>query len=640
MCGIAGLIKLEGAVDPREAAAVETMLDRLRHRGPDDRGVYRGEKVVLGNTRLKIIDLSDNAHLPMSNESGDVRLAYNGEVTNFRELEAEFRLREKYRFRSSSDTETLLHLYEELGLGFFTRLSGMFALCLYDRRAEKAWIARDFYGMRPLFYMAGRGRLWFGSEIKAFLELPGFEGRLDAGALHDYFSLAYIPGEATPFEEVREVRAGELIEADLRAGRWSARRYHELRYDVDETMEEAPAAARLREAMRDAVRRNLISDAPLGLTLSGGVDTACLLALADELGAARRMHTYSIRMAEQSFDESRFQKVLVDRYKPLHHEISVGPSDVEEFLEEHMAFLDEPTGDGAAVPNYLLAREAKKDVRVLLSGEGGDEVFNAYETHGAFKVRRLYRRLAPRLLRAALREAARRLPSSYKKLSLDFLLKRFTAGAEESVPKAHFYWRHVLSEEEKRRLLVRPGARPTDELFAEMFDALPYDDELNRLSHIDLTYYFVDDLMVKNDRMFMAHSVEARFPYADRLLVDFASRIPTRLKIKGFSRRHIQKRAMADLLPPAIVRRKNMGLEMPHSLWFLKELRPLAEKYFAKKSVEKSGLLHHAAVDALWKEHLAGARDNGRALWCVLMFLVWFDVFVHEKSYRRRLGAA
>ncbi|KKW20990.1 MAG: Asparagine synthetase [Parcubacteria group bacterium GW2011_GWF2_50_9] len=635
MCGITGVLSLGATMTPQDADDVRAMTMALKHRGPDAQNIHAEPKCVLGNSRLSIIDLSDNGLLPMSNQDHTVWLSYNGEITNFRELRSKFGLDKKYRFRSTSDTEVLIHLYEELGLAFLDHLSGMFSFCLYDKRIQKAYVVRDLYGTRPLFYMIKNSRFYFASEIKAFLELPFFNKKLDHEGLYHYFSLAYIPGKHTPFEDVREVLGGYLFEIDLLCGHFQEKEYYHLKYQPDYTLSEPVAAKKLHDLMQDAVRRNLISDAPLGLTLSGGVDTGCLLALATELGH-RNLHTFGVKVNEPSFDESRYQKILVDHFNPIHHEIVLNPRDVVEQLTTHMAYMDEPTGDGAAISNYILAQEAKKHVRVLLSGEGGDEVFNAYETHGAYKIRKLYRQLAPLQIRKLIRLIANKMPVSHSKLSVDFLLKRFSAGAEYGVAEAHFYWRHVLAEAEKKELMPKhSGFQPSDRLFTEMFDSLTYNDDLNKISHIDMRYFLIDDLMVKNDRMYMAHSIEARFPYLDQELVEFCARIPPSLKIKGFTRRYIQKAAMRDILPRQIYRRKNMGLEMPHSIWFMNELRDTGENYFSKKNVEKTEILDAEKVRVLWHQHLSRERDNGRALWCILIFLVWFDLFIYNGDYKK-----
>ena len=638
MCGIAGTLSLGGPLREPDQSLVRSMTSVLRHRGPDGERVLADERAVLGGARLKITDLRDAANLPMASDDGAVWLAYNGAVTNFRSLRDEFDLERKRPLRTASDAEVLIRLYEELGEGFLHRLSGQFAFCLYDRRRARALLVRDGFGLRPVFYLVSHGRLHFASEIKALLEVPGWDRRLDAEAFWHFFSLAYIPGRRTPFAEVRELPGGHLLDVDLRTGRFTEKRHYELRHEADETLTEEAAAAEVRVRLRDAVERSLQVDVPVGLTLSGGFDTSALLALAKESGVSRRLHTFSIRINEPSFDESRYQKIMVDFAQPIHHEVVVDPDDILRCLTSTVAHLDEPSGDGAAAPTFLLSREARRHVGVLLSGEGGDEVFYAYETYRAHRVRQLYRRLAPAGVRRLLRALAERLPVSHEKLSFDFLSKRFTEGAELGVPEAHLFWRHVLSEDEKARLLTcPPPQRPTAGLFRELYDDLPFMDELDRLTAIDLQYYFIDDLMVKNDRAMMAHSVETRFPYMERDVVEFAARIPARFKVKGLQGRCIQKLAMKDLLPPEILRRSNMGLEMPHSLWFFRDFRALAEKYFTRERVERSGLLRFEAVDALWQDHLARRRDNGRPLWCVLNFLIWFDLFVYEGNYKEFL---
>jgi len=635
MCGIAGIVSLGSRLDDADVAHTRRMTEILRHRGPDATGYHVHDRCALGNTRLKILDLSNQANLPMASADGAIQIAYNGEVTNFRELVEEFELEKKYAFRTSSDTEVLVHLYEELGIEFVNHLSGMFAFALLDQRTEKVYIVRDFFGIRPLFFMVKNERLHFASEIKSFLQLPYFDDTLDYEAVFHYFGLAYIPDRLTPYRDVEELMGGRLVEVDLRTGRWEERSYYEPHYRTDPTITEQDILDPLRDAMRDAVRRNLISDAPLGLTLSGGFDTGSILALAHDLDPSRPVHTFSIVMDQASYDESRYQRILVDRFKPIHHSITVGPQQTVDYLVEHMAYLDEPSGDGACVPSYLLAKEASKFVSVLLSGEGGDEVFNAYETHAAYKARRLYRAMAPRPLRSLLRRGVHRMPCSYNKLSPDFVAKRFVDGSELDVPRAHYHWRHVLDDAEQRRLLPGIGdVRPTDSFFSDTYDSVDFPSGLDRVSLIDLKYFFIGDLMVKNDRTFMAHSVEARFPYMDRKLFELVSSIPPGLRIKRFRRRYIQKEAVKSLMPRQIYRRQNMGLEMPHSHWFMGEFRALFDRYLDRKTVEKTGLLSYDAVRSMKEDHLARRKDYGRALWCVVNFLIWFDLFVGRKDYK------
>ena len=612
----------------------------LRHRGPDRAGFAFGPGFALGNSRLRIVDCSEGADLPLSSDDGRVWLAYNGEVTNFRELTARFHLNDRFTFRTRSDSEVVLRLYELLGIDFVNHLTGQFAFVIVDTRIGHAFVVRDFFGIRPMFWTRANDRLYVASEIKALLEVPNVRRTIAVEALYHFFSLGYIPEDQTPFQDIRELQGSNLLDVDLRSGRCEQRAYYEIRYDPDPTLREEDVVGPLQDAIRDSVHRNLVADAPVGLTFSGGFDTSCILALAREVRPAEDIHTYSIVMESSTFDESRYQRMMVDPARHPHHEVRVGPAQVEAALYEHMAYMDEPTADGAAIPFYLLAREAKRDVRVLLSGEGGDETFNAYETHLANKVRRQYRRFVPPAARDALRWAAHALPCNYGKLSFDFLSKRFTEGAEMGVPESHLHWRHVLSEAEKRALM--PACRdtpPTDRLFRRLYDRQPFADELNRLSVMDIRHYFEADLMVKNDRMLMAHSIEPRLPFMDRLLLEFMSRIPVDMRIKGLRRRYLQKQAMKDLVPRPIFRRSNMGLEMPHSLWFLGPMRPLATRLLSRENVERTGFLNPDEVARLWNEHVERRRDNGRVLWAIIELLVWFELFVESSRYKDYLAS-
>lgn len=637
MCGIAGTLSLDGRLGEEELDRVAAMTALLRHRGPDGERVVADARAALGNTRLRVTDPSAAADLPMLRAGGGLWLAFNGAITNFRELAARHRLAERRPLESGSDAEVVLRLYEQKGLGLLDELSGMYAFCLYDRSAGKAWLARDPHGQRPLFYALSPGRLHFASEIKALLEQPRIDRRLDQTALWDYFSLGYIPGEATPFTGVRELRGGCLLEVDLRAGSWERRRFHTLRVAADESLGEEESALKLRGLLERSLARALDCDVPVGVTLSGGIDSSSLLALAAR--ARPRPHSFSLRVDEPSFDESRYQRRMVAAAGSVHHEIVFRPEEVLEHARTCLAHLDEPTANGAVIPSFLIAREARKHVPVLLSGEGGDELFSAYETHRVVWLRALYRRLFGRGARALARRAAGLLPTTHAKLSLDFLLKRFIEGAELDLPAAHLYWRHALSEADKARLLPGSRVRPTDSLFAEVAAGVGGDD-LARVAAIDLTYYFIDDLMVKNDRTFMAHSVEARFPYMDRDVVEFALRLPSRFKVRRLGGRLIQKRAMRDLLPPEILGRSNMGLETPYSAWLVGPLRGLADLHFSRERLARSGVIDPEALSALWAEHRAYRRDNGRGLWCALNFLIWFDLFVHDGDYKKHLAGA
>ncbi|MBI3298698.1 MAG: asparagine synthase (glutamine-hydrolyzing) [Elusimicrobia bacterium] len=634
MCGIAGALSLGRPLGPEDRADVERMGGALVHRGPDGGGLDGDDSCFLANTRLSVTDTGPLAALPMRGRGGAVLLAFNGAVTNFRELRRDLE-RDGPPFLTGSDAEVLLRLYEDEGMGFLPKLSGMFAFCLYDARAGKVWLARDPFGQRPLFTRVKAGRLHFASEIKSFLELRDFDKRLDAEGLSHFLSLAYIPGASTPFAEVRELGPGRLLEVDLRRERVGERAFFRPDYSPDPTISRAEAAAEVRRLLEGSVRRCLDLDVPVGLSLSGGVDTGILLGILKKLGRSRSTHTFSLRVGDASFDETPFQRTLVEFAQPIHHEVSVSPEAVLEGLKSHMAYLDEPSGDGAAIPMFLLARQAAEHVKVLLSGEGGDEVFLAYETYRAYNARRAYRRALPAPLRRLVREACRRLPVSHDKLSFDFLAKRFSEGAELPVPEAHFFWRHALAEADKTRLMPASAAfPPTSTLFSDLFGRLGFEDE-SRLAWMDIELYLVGDLMVKNDRMLMAHSLEGRFPYLDKDLFAYAARLPTGHKLRGLQGRLVQKEAARGLVPDSILARSNMGLELPHSRWFQGGLKALAEHHFRRDAVARTGLLDPDAVRALWDEHQSGRRDNGRSLWCVLNLLLWHELFIERGDYKR-----
>jgi asparagine synthase (glutamine-hydrolysing) len=638
MCGIAGIISLQVKVQPQDAKLVLEMVKRIKHRGPNRQSVQAFAQCVLGNARLNIIDLSDTGNMPMSNSDGTVWITYNGEVSNFRQLKNKFQLEKKYSFQGTSDTEVLVHLYEEMGIAFIHLLSGMFAFCLYDSRIEKVFLVRDFFGINPVFYSMKGDKIYFASEIKALLEIPDFNREVDREALTHYFTLGYIPHRLTPFKNICELRPSEMLEADLNTGTFKVGDYYRLNYEENFDISEEEATKKVYELMLDSVERNLISDAPLGIALSGGVDSSSILALARKLERTKQMHTFSIKLAESTFDESRYQQIMTKYAGSIHHEVLVTPGQIEESMMAHLAYMDEPVANAASIPNWLLAKRASQEVSVLLSGEGGDELFNAYDTHLAYKIRELYKRLTPGLARKFIYALSHTLPSDYSKLSLDFKMKRFTEGADLDAPDAHMYWRHIFTNKEKALICLNADSYPpTESFYRNLWNNSNFEAGLNKISLIDIRHFFVDDLMLKNDRMFLAHSVESRYPLMDKILFDYVSQLPAKYKIKGFKTRYIQKKAMEDILPKEILRRPKFGLDVPFSNWLTKELKRLAEKYLNKKSVEKTGMLNWAEVEKIWHTHLSRKRDHGRALWSIIMLIIWFELFIDSNEYKKYL---
>ena len=636
MCGIAGYVSLGKTVNEQITENIKRMTLSLRHRGPDWQGYYHNENIALGNARLTIIDPSKNANLPMSCNDGDVWICYNGEVSNFRELKKKYRLEEDYLFKTSSDTEVIIYLYKKLGIEFLNELSGMFAFCLFDKRKYKVYIVRDFYGILPLYVNINTNGLYFASEIKAFLEIPEFQKTINHTAIHHFFSLAYIPDSLTPFKDIQELKGGQLIEIDLLKNSFEFKKYYELNYFEDFSISEKEAVENTRKLIIDSVERNLISDAPLGMTLSGGIDTCSMLGIVKHLGLGKKMNTFSLKMGESSFDESKYQRLMSNYAGSIHHEILVTPDDVIENMLTQISYIDEPNGNGACIPSFILAKKAAPFVKVLLSGEGGDELFNAYPTIAAYQMRKLYRSIAPKFLRNLFKSTVNLLPADYSKLSFDYKAKRFTAGVELDIPDSHLYWRHVFTGDQKKELLKGDFTRnQTIDYYRNIFYKSGVDHDINKISLIDMKHFFVDDLMVKNDRTFLANSVEGRFPFMDRILVDYVTKLPVKYRVKGLTKlRWVEKEAMKPFLPKEIYNRDGFGLEMPHSVWFFDKLGSFAEKYINKKFVEKTDLLNWDFIEKIWKIHLSGKQDFGRPIWCILNYLIWFDLFILTGDYK------
>lgn len=635
MCGVAGIISLKDKINQSERELCVEMTKQLTHRGPNQQGVHHSDYVSIGNTRLSIIDRNIRSQLPMSNNDQSVWISYNGEVSNFIILKDKYDLESKYHFKGQSDTEVVLYLYHELGIDFLSELTGMFAFSIIDYRKKKAYIVRDFYGINPMFYTFKNDKIFFASEIKSLLEIPGLNRELNKQGLYHYFTLAYYPGTMTPFKDVEELRNGELIEINLEEQSFDKRKYYELTYTPDYSVTEQQASKKAYELMLDSVERNLISDAPIGTTLSGGVDTSTLTCLVKDLGRSENFQTFSLKMGEKSFDESSYQQIVANYAKTEHHEILVSPDTVLEAMYKHMAYIDEPCGDGSAIPSYILSAYSKKHVDVLLSGEGGDEVFNAYSIYGAYKIRDWYTRYTPKSLRDIAYWGAHKLPSSYKKLSFDFQAKRFTEGSSLHPASAHIFWRHVFTDSEKHSIFM--DSQPFEEsgdFMIKKYESLNFEEGLSRVSFLDFEHFFVDDLMVKNDRMFMANSIETRFPYMDRPLVEYMTTVPADLRLKGLKRRHIQKQAMRNSLPKEILQRSNFGLEMPHSIWFFDKFRPIIDKYINKETIDRVGLFNWEFIQQIRNDHYSKKRDYGRGLWCLLLFLIWHEMYFEKNNYK------
>jgi asparagine synthase (glutamine-hydrolysing) len=612
VCGICGIASTNGsAVTDR----VATMSATLVHRGPDSFGEFSDGDVALAARRLSIIDL-ETGDQPIANEDGTLHVIQNGEVYNYRELRRELE-RAGHHFRTQGDTEVLLHLYEERGDRFAERLRGMFAIAIWDARHRRLVLARDRFGIKPLYYRAADNELAFASELRA---LP--RGEIDLDALEAFLAFNSIPAPLTIFREIRRLPPGHLLIWEN--GRVELRRFarpaplEELRED-----EEAELVEELRSRLRDSVRAHLVSDVPVGVLLSGGVDSAFLAALAAE-ESSETLRTFSIGFEERSFDELAGARLVAERYGTQHRELVLRP-DAALLLPALADAFDEPFADSSALPTYLVSELAANDVKVALSGEGGDELFGGYYTYAADL-------LAERVggLARLARPLVERLPTSSSRASFDYKAKRFVRAAHLPPLERHHGWKEIFSPELRAELTGRSSAFDPVSILRERYRETEGADELARLQDVDLGIYLVDDLLVKTDRASMAHSLEARVPYLDTVVTNLALALPTRHKVRGLSKKVLLRKAAAPLLPREIVYGKKRGFSIPAAAWLRGELEPFARQTLSRETLHRQGFFRPDVVTRLLDDHVAGREDRSRQLWGLLAFTLW-----HERHVER-----
>ncbi|MGZ4402396.1 MAG: asparagine synthase (glutamine-hydrolyzing) [Gaiellaceae bacterium] len=612
MCGICGIASTNGSgITDRVAAMSATLV----HRGPDSSGEFSDQGVALAARRLSIIDL-ETGDQPLANEDGTVHVVQNGEIYNYRELRRELE-RAGHSFRTQGDTEVLLHLYEEHGDRFAERLRGMFAAAIWDASHRRLVLARDRFGIKPLYYRHADNELAFASELRA---LP--RGEIDLDALEAFLAFNSIPAPLTIFREIRKLPPGHLLIWE--DGRHELRRFarpaplEELRED-----EEAELVEELRSRLRDSVRAHLVSDVPVGVLLSGGVDSAFLAALAAE-ESAEPLRTFSIGFEERSFDELAGARLVAERYGTQHQELVLRP-DAALLLPALADAFDEPFADSSALPTYLVSQLAANDVKVALSGEGGDELFGGYYTYAADL-------LAERVggLARLARPLVERLPTSSSKASFDYKAKRFVRAAHLPSLERHHGWKEIFSPELRAELTGRSSAFDPVDILRDRYRETEGADELARLQDVDLGVYLVDDLLVKTDRASMAHSLEARVPYLDTVVTNLALALPTRHKIRGLSKKVLLRKAAAPLLPREIVHGKKRGFSIPAAAWLRGELEPFARQTLSRETLERQGFFQPDVVTRLLDDHVAGREDRSRQLWGLLAFTLW-----HERHVER-----
>ena len=629
MCGIAGFVEardLGTPYHPEDARLLlHRMCDAIRHRGPDDEGVWIEPGVALGMRRLSIIDLSTGRQ-PMTNEDESVWVVFNGEIYNFRELRAELESA-GHRFSTSSDTETIVHAYEQWGRAAISRLRGMFSLALWDRRSRTLLGARDRIGIKPFHYAQVGTRLYFGSEIKSLLCAPDLPRSIDVDALDHYLSFLYTPRDGSIFEHVKKLPPGhQLVWQD---GSVAIEQYWRLPASEPFKGSEADAVAQLRAVLADAVRSHLVSDVPLGAFLSGGVDSSLVVGLMSEVSGTR-VKTFSIGFNEPSFDELEHARRVARHFGTDHHEFVVEP-DAVSILDRLVWHFDEPFADSSAIPTWYVSEIARRHVTVVLSGDGGDELFGGYDRYVPHPRVVAFDRYSPAALRRVAAIAARQLPHGARGRTflrhvgrdergryLDAI--RFFGADEKPALLSPDVWIRMSAPDPETRLAAH---------FAR-YRNLPWPSQMMRF---DAETYLPEDVLTKVDRMSMAHSIEVRVPLLDNEVVRLASSLPADLKIRGGRRKHVLKEVAATLVPRDTIDRRKQGFGVPLGVWFRGGLRELfADTLLSRASLER-GYFQAAFVRRLIDEHVNGRRDHALRLWQLVVFERWHQQYVDSNPF-------
>jgi asparagine synthase (glutamine-hydrolysing) len=634
MCGICGTVRLDGRPDP--GPGVDGMLRALAHRGPDADGQWSDGTCTLGHRRLSIIDLSDAGRQPLTNEDGTIWLTFNGEIYNFQELRQELE-RAGHAFRSHTDSEVVIHAYEEWGAAAVTRFRGMFALGLWDTRRRRLWLARDRVGKKPLVYAQLHDRFVFASEIQALVAHPDVPRDIDPRAIHEYFALGYVSAPKSAFSHVRKLRPGHTMTLDVGAGGVEARvettKYWNLSYQPKRTLSFGDAGAALRETLTEAVRIRMISDVPLGAFLSGGIDSSIVVGLMAGI-SSRPVKTFSIGFADQRFDERDAARRVARRWATDHEEFVVEP-DAAAVVPDLVRHFGEPFADSSALPTYYVAKLTRQAVTVALTGDGGDESFAGYRRYRAHRLAERLGRIPGAVTAAA--AAGRLLAPSADRRSRMAGLRRFFDGVGDEPATRYARWigasnghldpraRAAFYREDFRRELA--GADRENPL-APLFDDASALDPVDAAMQVDVHSYLPDDLLVKVDIASMANSLEARAPLLDQEVMELAAALPSEFKLRGGYSKRILKAAFSDILPPENATRPKQGFGVPVGEWFRGPLRPLAGDTFLAPDAALARYLEPEAVRRCMDTHVAGTADNGYVLWNFLMLELWHRLVV------------
>lgn len=622
MCGIAGIFEYQRH-DAIPQEFVRRMTDTIVHRGPDDEGIYVGPGLGFGFRRLSIIDLS-GGHQPLSNEDGRMWVMLNGEIYNYSELRKDLEGR-GHRFATRSDTETIVHLYEEYGEDCFRRLRGMFAIALWDSTKRKLLLARDRVGKKPLFYAADKNRILFGSELKTLLAAADLPRDMDPQALSDYFSFGYIPAPKTIYRAARKVMPGHYLVATAEGVRETP--YWDISFAKTENRSEEEWCELLRHELCEATRVRLMSDVPLGAFLSGGVDSSSIVAMMAHL-MKRPVTTCSIGFEEKEYDEADFARQVARQFHTDHHEQVVHPSALD-IMNKLVWHYDEPFADSSAIPTYYVSQVARQNVTVALGGDGGDESFAGYRRYFFDQFENKLRRFVPPGVRRSVFGPLGRMYPPLAWAPRVFRGKATLQSLSRSPLEGYFNSISIFRPDDKLRLLsgdYQRGLGGYDSLgvLQHYYDRAGTDDLLSRIQYVDIKTYLPDDILAKVDRASMAVSLEVRAPLLDHQLMEHVAAIPSSLKLRGRTGKYIFKKALEPVLPQEILYRSKQGFAVPLAQWFRAELKDLTHDAIFSSD---DGILDLTYLKKVWQQHQKGVYDRSPNLWAVLMFRKWQETF-------------
>lgn len=620
MCGIAGFHGLGNH------EVIKNMTKSLARRGPNDENFYNFENLYFGFRRLSIIDLS-NGRQPMSNEDDTIWIVFNGEIYNFLELRANLEKR-GHRFKSKTDTEVIIHLYEEKGEECLSELNGMFALAIWDQKKRKLIVAKDRLGKKPLYYSVVDNTFIFASELKAILQHNLIKKEIDFDSLSKYFIYEYVPTPKTIISNVNKLEAGHFLV--WQNNQLVNKKYWDITFNKlqNNNYNESEVLKYFDNLLFDAVKKRLVADVPLGVFLSGGIDSSTITYYASK-NSSQQVKTFSIGFDDKSFDESNYAKQVSNIFKTDHHHINCSPSDLLNAMSDIAQINDEPFADASIFPTHLLSKFTRDSVTVALGGDGGDELLAGYPTFQALKLAKLIRHLPPSAINV-IKKIINNLPVSYDNFSFDFKLKRLISGYDYKTEIQNQIWLGSFNPNENKNLFSDNISSLIDfkNSFLELeklLDNVKNESLENRLIYLYLKQYLADDILVKADRASMYNSLEVRAPFLDYRLVDFINSLPYNLKLKGFTTKYLLKQLMKNKLPNDIINRSKKGFGVPVAKWLNRELRDFTNDLLSRDHILKQGIFNYDYVNKILKEHRSKKNDHRKKIWTLLMFQVWYN---------------